>query len=97
MEERQIQALMKFIVEQRGKFRLDMRVLKAEIADLRRAASRLGAWTEAGHVSAEAVRAQARADWAGIREAINNLTLANETTRKLNEDVARLTVKISIA
>src|SRR5262249_29305245 len=83
------------ILEQRAKFRLEMRVLKAEIADLRRAVSRLGASAEADHVSAAAVRAQATAYWAETRGAINNLTLANEATRKLAEDVARLTVQTS--
>jgi predicted nucleic acid-binding Zn-ribbon protein len=39
--------------------------------------------------------AQAESDRAEIRDAINNLIVANEVTRKLSEDVARLAVGMS--
>jgi hypothetical protein len=41
------------------------------------------------------LEARGEADRAEIREAINNLIIANEVTRKLSEDVARLVVQTS--
>ncbi|MEW6209246.1 MAG: hypothetical protein AB1631_12820 [Acidobacteriota bacterium] len=51
------------------------------IADLTRVVASLGT--------------QAESDRAEVREAINNLIIANEVTRKLSEDVARLAVGMS--
>jgi DNA repair exonuclease SbcCD ATPase subunit len=41
------------------------------------------------------LESQAEVDRAEIREAINNLIVANEVTRKLSEDVARLAIQTS--
>jgi hypothetical protein len=59
----------------------DVHLLTGKIIDLTDNVSRL--------------EVQGEADRAEIREAINNLIVANEITRKLNEDVARLVVQTS--
>ena len=59
----------------------DMQLLTGKILDLTDNVSRL--------------EAQGEVDRAEMREAINNLIVANEVTRKLAEDVARLNVQTS--
>src|SRR5215469_2248973 len=88
MDDIRFRQKMEFIVEQQAQFAIEMADLKGIVADLTNAVSRLEA-------HAEADRAQAEADRIEIRDAINNLIIANEVTRKLTEDVARLAVQTS--
>ena len=81
-DDERIRAKMRFIVEQRAQFRAGMSELKMEIADLRKAVSQLGTVSEVRRPKAEADRCR-------LREAIDNLIIANEVTRKIAEEVAR--------
>jgi hypothetical protein len=66
----------------------DMQLLTGKILDLTDNVSRL-------EDNVSRLEAQGEVDRIEIREAINNLILANEVTRKLTEDVARLHVQTS--
>jgi chromosome segregation ATPase len=66
----------------------DMQLLTGKIIDLTDNISRL-------EDNVSRLEAQSEIDRAEIREAINNLIVANERTRKLTEDVARLHVQTS--
>jgi len=66
----------------------DMQLLTGNILDLTDNVSRL-------EDNVSRFEAQGEVNRAEIREAINNLIVANEVTRKLSEDVARLHVEMS--
>jgi uncharacterized protein YoxC len=67
-------------------------------ADIERHSEQIGQLTADVKSLADSVtrmQHEAEADRAEIREAIENLIVANEVTRKLSEDVARLAVATS--
>src|SRR5262249_5098740 len=88
MDDMRFRARMEFIAEQQAQFTIDMTELKTETAELKGIVAAL--------VDAiSRLEAQAESNRAETREAINNLIIANEVTRKLTEDVARLTIQTS--
>jgi hypothetical protein len=88
MDDIRMRQQMEFIVEQQAQFTLDMVELKSETAELK------GIVTDLAKAVTR-LEAQAESDRAETREAINNLIIANEVTRKLTEDVARLAMQTS--
>lgn len=97
---------MEFILEHQARFSEDIDRLKEvqsqqgeNIGRLFETVSAMLAQSEIDRAeSREAIsgmQAQAESDRVETREAINNLIIANEVTRKLSEDVARLTVALS--
>lgn len=109
MDEENIQRKMDFIVEQQAKFSVDIELLKEaqkqqseslkqQAENINHLAENINRLFETVTVMQETVtvmQAQADADRIEIREAINNLIVANEVTRKLSEDVARLAIQTS--
>lgn len=88
MDDENFQRKMDFIVEQQAKFSVDIELLKEAQKQQAETINRLFETVTVMH-------AQADADRIEIREAINNLIVANEVTRKLSEDVARLAIQTS--
>ena len=88
MDDRRMRHLMEFIVERRAQFRIGMAELEVETAQLKAIVADVVKPVYRREVQAEADREE-------IREAINKLIIANEVTRKLAEDVARLTMQNS--
>ncbi|MEW6212172.1 MAG: hypothetical protein AB1631_27700 [Acidobacteriota bacterium] len=70
----------------------DIGKLTADVSELTNTVTRVEAQMAEGFMRLEA---QAESDRAEIREAIENLIIANEVTRKLSEDVTRLEVQTS--
>jgi hypothetical protein len=81
-----IQRQIEFILEHQAKFSEDIDRLK-EVQSQQ--AENIGRLFE----TVSAMQSQAELDRAETRNAINNLIVANEVTRKLSEDVARLGVQ----
>jgi hypothetical protein len=88
MDDMRMRQQMEFIVEHQAQFSIDMAQLKGEMAELK------GIVTDLARAVTR-LEAQAESDRAETREAINNLVIANEVTRKLTEDVARLAMQTS--
>ncbi|HXG67749.1 MAG TPA: hypothetical protein VNO70_21790 [Blastocatellia bacterium] len=95
MTNEQVERAIEFLLDHHAKFSADIGVLKelqtkttvdvqsltASVADLTEAVARL--------------EAQAESDRQEIREAINNLIIANEVTRDLAQNVAKLAIATS--
>jgi len=95
MDDMRMRQQMEFIVEHQAQFSIDMAQLKGEMAELKGIVADLAMAITRLEAQAEADRAQAETDRGEIRDAINNLIIANEVTRKLTEDVARLAMQTS--
>ena len=81
MSDDHIQRKMDFIVEQQAKFSVDIELLKEVQKSLTN--------------DVQTLKEEMREGFNETREAINNLIVANEVTRKLSEDVARLAIQTS--
>ncbi len=92
MTAEQMERAIEFLLNSQAQTSADVRALVETV-------SRLENQMDAGFTRMEArmdrFEAQAESDRVEIREAIENLILANEVTRKLSEDVARLNVQTS--
>jgi len=88
-----IQRKMDFIVEQQAKFTVDMELVKESIRELREAQKEQGENINRLFETVTATQVQADTDRIELREAIDNLIIANEGTRKLAEEVARLAIQ----
>ncbi len=97
-----IQRKMDFIVEQQAKFTVDIELLKESIGQLRESQKSLTADIQALTLNVSeltgtvgTMQTEMRDGFDETREAINNLILANEATRKLAEEVAILAMNTS--
>lgn len=97
-----IQRKMDFIVEQQAKFTVDIELLKESqkslTADVQALTFDVRALTSNVNELSETVgtvQLEMREGFNETREAINNLIIANEVTRKLTEEVALLAINTS--
>lgn len=81
MTDEQIERAIGFLLDHHARFSIELEGLKDAVAGLVQSTSSL--------------ERQAEADRQEIREAIGNLIVANEVTRELSQDVARLAVLTS--
>jgi hypothetical protein len=81
MDDENLNRQMEFIINQQAQFSADIIELKGRLAELANTVTTLAETVEIN-----------RAD---TREAINNLIVANEVTRELAENVARLAIQTS--
>jgi chromosome segregation ATPase len=88
MTPEQMERAIEFLLDHHAKFSTELEGLKEAVTRLVESTSRL-------EQSTAALERRAESDRAEIREAIENLILANEVTRKLSEDVTRLEVQTS--
>jgi hypothetical protein len=109
MDNENIKRQMEFIINQQAQFSADIIELKGQMAELTSTVANLAGTvgnlvgivgnmagtidTMAGSV--ENLAETVEANRAEMREAINNLIVANEVTRELAENAARLTVQTS--
>jgi hypothetical protein len=105
----ELERAIEFLLDHHAKVSADIERHSEQIWQLTQTVSAMAAEAEADRAQAEADRAQvdadraqvdadraqAEADRSEMRAAINNLIIANEVTRKLSEDVARLAVQTS--
>ncbi len=99
MTPEQMERAMEFLLNSQAQNAADIGKLTADVQGLKevQAQTSRDVMTLASAVSeltntVARVEAQAESDRVEMREAIENLILANEVTRKLSEDVARLAV-----
>jgi hypothetical protein len=88
MSNENIERRIEFIIEQQAKFSADIEQLKEVQAQQAESINNLTTNVHELTDNMEAMRVE-------MREGFNNLIVANEVTRKLAEDVARLTVQNS--
>jgi hypothetical protein len=102
MDDDKIRKHMEFIVAQQAQFGAEMIDFKSQMAELRelqagltRDVSDLTNSVSDLTNSVARLEAQAETDRQEIREAIDNLIIANEVTRALTEEVAKLAANTS--
>jgi hypothetical protein len=106
MTPEQMEQAIEFLLDHHAKFSADIDQLKelqsqtsADVRDLAGAVSELseivGTQNQEMREGFARLEAQAESDRQEIREAINNLILANEVTRKFAQDIAQLAASTS--
>ncbi len=95
----QISASMEQLKETQAQTSRDVMTVASAVSELANTVARVETQMAEGFARMEArmdrFEAQAESDRAEVREAIQNLIVANEITRDLAENVARLTVQTS--
>ena len=95
MDDDKIRKHMEFIVAQQAQFSAEMIDFKSQMAELRELQAGLTRDVTSLTNSVAQLGAQAESDREESREAINNLIIANEVTRALTEEVAKLAIETS--
>jgi hypothetical protein len=88
MDQEQIENTIQFLVDNQAKFHSDLELLKENVQGIAKNQERTGQQIQALTANVEAMRLE-------MREAFDNLIIANEVTRNLAEQIGKLAVSTS--
>ena len=91
----ELERAMEFILKQQSQFNVDLALLREAQAQTGDKLDSLSSTVNVLASTVATLETQAASDRREIREAINNLIIANESTRELSQNVARLAIQTS--